>query len=481
MQNPLLGSNIALLLSVFSTLCYAQDQTGDKMVPPPAQFFHKVQARTIGLDQKLTGTSQKYLKHLSLIESRLLQKMHKVDTVSASHPTAADYLQWIASLQDSATKLPVTTHIYVAHLDTLQTTLLFFQDKQIKSEVLNKTKSQILATTKQLQHFQAHLDESSLITQYILQRTQQLTQYLGQFTKPPSDVTKEFNRFKATAFYYRKQLEELKNAINSPQKIEKVAISQLTKNTDYQQFIAQHSLLASLFQLPLGYGSNLSLQGLQTKDQVQKQLQQQVSAVGQNGQNAVNLQMQQAKSQISKMQNNLTKYGVGGQELDMPNFTPNQQKTRTFLKRLTYGASLQLSKSSNYFPVTGNFGLSVGYKINDKCTIGVRVSYNIGLGRDWGHMHFTNQGLGLGNFLDWRIKKTYYVTGGYELNYMSQFSNIAQLKDRNFWQPSALLGVEKKYKISSKLEGNIQILFDALYRQELPGGQMFKVRVGYGF
>jgi hypothetical protein len=82
--------------------------------------------------------------------------------------------------------------------------------------------------------------------------------------------------------------------------------------------------------------------------------------------------------------------------------------------------------------------------------------------------------------MDWRIKKSYYVMGGYEENYMTQFSSIAVLRSVA-WQRSALIGLERKYKISSKLQGNIQLLFDALYRQEIPQGQMIKIRVGYNF
>jgi hypothetical protein len=82
--------------------------------------------------------------------------------------------------------------------------------------------------------------------------------------------------------------------------------------------------------------------------------------------------------------------------------------------------------------------------------------------------------------MDWRIKKSYYVMGGYEENYMTQFSSIAALRSVA-WQRSALIGLERKYKISSKLQGNIQLLFDALYRQEIPQRQMIKIRVGYNF
>jgi len=44
-----------------------------------------------------------------------------------------------------------------------------------------------------------------------------------------------------------------------------------------------------------------------------------------------------------------------------------------------------------------------------------------------------------------------------------------------------LIGLERKYKISAKLQGNVQVLYDALYSQQIPRGQMIKVRVGYNF
>jgi hypothetical protein len=165
----------------------------------------------------------------------------------------------------------------------------------------------------------------------------------------------------------------------------------------------------------------------------------------------------------------------------MPNFKPNGQKTKTFLKRIVFGTSLQLSQSTAYFPSTAAIGLSIGYKINDNSTAGVGLTYDLGLGQDWGHMQLSNQGLGLQSFMDWKIKGTWYVSGGYELNHLSEFSSIPKFSDMSFWQPSALIGLEKKYKVSSKVQGNIQLLFDALYKQEQPQGQWFKFRIGYSF
>jgi hypothetical protein len=247
--------------------------------------------------------------------------------------------------------------------------------------------------------------------------------------------------------------------------------------------------LAGLFAAPPGGGGTapgslpLNLGNLQTRSQVQGFIQQQLAPGGQAATQAAQQQMQVAQGQLNSLQNQITKFGSGGGGSDMdlpPGFQPNTQKTKTFLKRLEYGANVQFAQSTYSFPATANVALSLGYKINDKSTIGVGLAYLAGMGTGWDHIQFSSQGIGFRSSMDWKIKKTYYVIGGFEENYMTQFSSIAFL--RNFaWQKSALFGLERKYKINSKLQGNVQILFDALYKQEIPQGQMIKFRVGYNF
>jgi len=44
-----------------------------------------------------------------------------------------------------------------------------------------------------------------------------------------------------------------------------------------------------------------------------------------------------------------------------------------------------------------------------------------------------------------------------------------------------LIGVTKQYRISSKLKGNVQLLWDFLSYQQVPRTQPLLFRVGYGF
>ena len=468
---------LALLILLYvNNLClFAQaQQTGDSATVRqiPARYYEQAANQAQSVDQALTQKTTQYLNKLSRLEAKILAKLHGSDSTKSASLPPANYSQLASQMSTPGTG--ATTVNYVPSLDTLQTTLKFLQ-------VQGGPASTALS---QVQQLQGSLNTSNLVQQYISERRQELANLLGSYTHLPPGVTQELTQYKETAYYYSQQVQQYKAMLNDPDKMEKLAVNILSRSAAYSQFLAKNSILASLFQLPAAYGSSASTQGLQTQSQIQQLMQQSGSLTGGVGGGptaAVQQQIQGAQSQLTGIQNSISQYGAGGNNLDMPNFKPNSQKTKTFLKRLEYGVNVQFAKSAYDFPATGNLGLSLGYKINDKSTIGVGTSYNMGLGTSWSFIQFTSQGVGLRSFMDWKIKKTYYVTGGYELNYMSQFSSITELQNRSAWQPSALIGLEKKYKISSKLQGNLQLLFDALYRQEIPAGQAIKFRVGYNF
>jgi hypothetical protein len=85
---------------------------------------------------------------------------------------------------------------------------------------------------------------------------------------------------------------------------------------------------------------------------------------------------------MNQLKDKILKFGSGSSDAAMPEgFKPNNQKNKNFLQRLEYGANIQSQKATNFFPVTSDLGLSVGYKLNDKSIIGIGASYKIGLGR----------------------------------------------------------------------------------------------------
>jgi hypothetical protein len=144
---------------------------------------------------------------------------------------------------------------------------------------------------------------------------------------------------------------------------------------------------------------------------------------------------------------------------------------------------MQTQRATSFFPVISDLGLSIGYKLNDKSVIGFGTSYKIGWGRGWNNIRITSQGIGLRSFIDWKLKGSFYISGGYEQNYKTAFSDFFQLRNKNAWQQSGLLGLSKTVPIKSKFfeKTKMQLLWDFLSYQQIPRTQPLVLRVGYSF
>jgi hypothetical protein len=200
---------------------------------------------------------------------------------------------------------------------------------------------------------------------------------------------------------------------------------------------------------------------------------------GAGGGNPMQSQLQAAQGQMDQLKDKINKLGGGNSDMAMPDgFKPNSQKTKSFLQRLEYGFNVQSQGSNNFLPSISDLALTVGYKINDKSTLGVGASYKLGWGRPFNDIHVSSEGVGLRSFLDIKAKGSIWITGGYELNYLQAFSKFDDLKKPDVWQRSGLLGLTKKYKIGKK-QGNMQLLWDFLSYSQVPKAQAIKFRVGY--
>jgi hypothetical protein len=292
--------------------------------------------------------------------------------------------------------------------------------------------------------------------------------------------------FNKEAYYYGQQLREYKDMLKDPDKMVQKGLTLLNKLPAFKQFMAQHSELASLFRLPDNYGTPQSLAGLQTRAQVQQQIQTQLASAGPNAQQYLQQNLQAAQAQLNQLKDKVSKLGGGGSDMDMPDFKPNNQKTKTFWQRLEYGTNFQSAKSNYFFPTTTDLGLSVGYKINDKSTIGVGASYKMGWGKDIRNISLSTQGMGLRSFLDMKIKGSFYASGGFEYNYqpgVPPADNNGTVIEANDWYKSGLVGLSKVISIKSKFfkKTKMQLFWDFLSYQQTPRTQPVKFRVGYNF
>src|SRR5436190_2243800 len=324
--------------------------------------------------------------------------------------------------------------------------------------------------------------EAKEIKQFLKERRQFLKEQLSKF-----GFVKELKQINKQVYYYSAQVKEYKEILNDPKKIEQKAIELLSKTKVFKDFMAKNSMLASLFRMP-GDPTDpnyvASLAGLQTRASVNNLIQQQISAGGPNAQQQFQNNLQQAQSQIQQLKDKVMQMGGGNSEDIMPEgFKPNDQKTKSFWKRMEIGTNFQTQRATNFFPVTSDIGLSVGYKLNDKSIIGIGASYKFGWGSGWDHMKISSQGAGLRSFIDWKIKGSFWISGGYEQNYKEAFKSIDQLQNYSAWQTSGLIGISKVVSVKSKIfkKTKVQLLWDFLSYQQVPRTQAILFRLNYNF
>jgi hypothetical protein len=269
--------------------------------------------------------------------------------------------------------------------------------------------------------------------------------------------------------------------LNDPDQLEKKALSLLNQLPAFQNFMKSNSQLAGLFNLPGNYGSPQGLVGLQTRDQVNSLIQSQVASGGAGGAAALQANLESAGSQLDSYKDKLSKLGSGSGDIDMPDFKPNEQKTKTFWKRLEYGTNFQTTRDNYYFPTVIDLGGSVGYKINNTSTVGIGGSYKIGCGNGFQHIALSSNGAGLRSYLDVKIKGSFSATGGLEYNYTTPIRSVQQLRQWNDWTKSGLIGVTKTVSVKSRVfkQTKVSLLWDVLSYSQIPKTQAVVFRVGY--
>lgn len=455
--------------SVHASNITLTDSTIQRTIELPKNYLSQVASKSRHVNDQIDKRTEKTLERFARQEKKMQAKLWKVDSVAAKN-IFTHSLDKLNSLKAGLkNKVPGNLSSDNAELDTLQNSLKFLSDSKGISGI---AKDKLGNATQSVQDLGGKLQQAEEVKSYIREHKQQLKEQLEQYT----GFTKDLQQMNKEAYYYSQQVNEYKSLLKDKKKAEAKAMAVLKKMPAYNEFLQKHSQLAGLFNLTAA--SNVqSLEGLQTRSQVDQILQQRIGSTP-AAQQAVSQQMDQARSRFNEFK---SKFPELDNAADMPAFKPDEMKTKSFLQRLEFGGNVQFQKSSRYFPTTSDIAAQVAYKFHKNGSVGLGISYKLGLGRGWDNISFSHQGVGLRSFVDWKLKGTFFVNGGFEENYMTAFSHVEQLTRWNGWQGSALLGISKKYKINAKLKGNVMILYDFLANRSQPPVSPVKLRIGYNF
>jgi hypothetical protein len=478
---------------LFPAIAWAQAQQIDSTNKPltvSPQLLNQVSDKTGSLNQQLSKETDKAIQRLQRREDRLRKKLFGLDSSKASslyaHNPDSAYTCLLQKFRTDSTKvLNSMGPEYLPYADSLKVGLAFLQ----KNPQLFGTNTPLPGTVQQslnnLTQLETKLQDADIIKQYVAARQTQYQAILAQYSNAPGSLNGLVQGYEKEAYYYAEQVREYRQALNDPDKIMKYALAVLNKVPAFSAFMQKNSFLSGIFGVPSNYGDADGMTGLQSRDQVLAMIQGKLGQGGSGGTSVASLQqsLQNASQDIGGLQNKLGNLGGGSEDMDMPNFKPNDQKTKTLWQRLEYGVNIQTTQGTLYFPSYTDFGLSIAYKLGHDNDIGVGASYKVGWGTGFDHIAFSSEGAGLRSFVDIKIKKSFSLTGGYELNYLTPFNYIADLKNLSNWSQSGLIGVSKKISLKSSVfkKTQLQLLWDFLSYEQIPKTQPIIFRIGYTF
>lgn len=471
-----------LLLFIILPVCalFAQpDSALLSLQSLPAGYLKNTEKKIAKYSHRISGKTEKTLSKLSRWEEKVQRLLQKANPAAAARLFANEQLTFrgmLAQYRAGQSIMQGYKASYDEYRDKLSTQLTFLDSNK---HLLSKKSQPELASAKQkVNELEAGEQKNEALQKMIRERKQQLineaVKYLGK--------NRQLQKINKETYYYVETLKNYRQLFNDRTKREEAAKKLLEKIPGFNDFMRKNSMLASLFKMPDNYGSPQSLAGLQTRASVNSLVQTRIAAAGPNAMAEVKQNLQAAQSELNKLKDKILKAGGNSSSEELPDFKPNTQKTKTFAQRLEYGFNVQFGKRNNLLPGTADLGLSIGYKINDKSLVGLGLGYKLGMG-SIEKIKFTHEGIGLRSFIDWKLKKQFFVTGGFEMNHNASFKDFDALKDFNAWQQSGLLGISKKISLKTKISKGtkLQLLYDFLHREHIPVSQPIIFRVGYQF
>jgi hypothetical protein len=459
-----------ILIALIGLPTQAQQQADTlKQVEINEKILSKLTEEASKMEQALNKGNTASLQKLKKKELKLRAKLWKKDSTLAKK-IFPDIEGQYQAIQNTKVNLTNIQGDYSAKLDSLTAGLNFLKGAQIKSS------PEIDAALSKYKNLQKKLKETEEIKKFLASRQKQLKSEFEKF-----GMVSQIKGFQKEIYYYAEKIKGFKKYWEEPSKIETELLLALKAVPEFSNFFAKHSIMGSIF--PVSPSSSFTGQGIQNRASVVSNI---ISRFGSQQQAVQNLSssLGAATEQLNILKNRpgILSTGSLGSDTDFEvpkGFKPNGQRNKTFFQRLEVGFNFQTQKNSSLFPATSDLGFSLGYKLNDNNSVGLGLAYKIGLGKNWDEIKFTSRGIGIRSFIDFKIKKSIYITGGYEKNYQSDFKSITQLQNVSGWQNSGLIGLSKKFSVSKKIKGDVKLLWDFLSYNQIPRTKPILFRIGY--
>lgn len=430
------------------------------------------------LNRRIEKQQQRWLEKLARKENKWLKTIKQKDSATFSQltqsPNRFDSIKKRLH-PDSLQIAKLTKGKINPSIDSLKKIERFLS--QQPNSITNKT-----IPTKEvakLNELQTQLNYRQYINSLIEQRNKELKNSSKKIPLPKG-LVKEM-------YYGSSKVKALNEIANEPSKTETKALEVLQGTDGFDKAIGLDDktgiqnansveelekmgyqtkrMLSS--QLQQKFGNNLGAIQQQMGNQV-KEFQQQL---GVNQLEKIKATKKEVQQNLSGLQQNIAQI----KRTENPSFKINPMRGLPFRKRLEQGFSWNTTRSTpdGARPALMDMAYTIAFKHTPKLLYGVGIGTSIGLGQDWSHIQFTIEGIGFRTFANWQWQYGIGAYTGYE--YMYGIVNLTKQKTTD--QPqlylntdhkneSIFLGITKSYKLNSKWNGQMQLLYDVWWKEK---------------
>ncbi|XZF15434.1 hypothetical protein ACTHGU_04800 [Chitinophagaceae bacterium MMS25-I14] len=425
--------------------------------------------------KRIQRQQERLVHKLQKKEHRLMRKLRRSDNATDS----AAYVR-LQSQQvnydsigkllhaDSATVLSKIGRRKNAVFDSLKGVQTFIQTNATKANLNSPALSSYSSEIAQLQQ---KTDYQNYINELITRHTNSLKNLTGNTGNIPglSGIEKE-------VFYGKAKMNTWKQVAEDPSKAEEKALEYLQGTPGFDQQLSQSTNPNSGMNGSMSADA-LEQMGYQTKSQLNKSLQQKFGGNLSQVQQQVSAQISDWQNKVTDAKNTATHLKSNISNLKSP-FNKNPMRGLPFWKRIEKSYNWQTTRATtDGTPAMLQLAGMAGYKQTPKLTYGIGIAADFGLGQDWNHIHLSFEGVGLRSFAKYDFIYGIGLYAGYERTYKravfnnssaapTELSNITSPHSTQYYNESALIGLAKSYKLNSKWNGAVQVLYDIWWREK---------------
>lgn len=461
------------LLFFYASITYSQKAENEPVNMKIERFSKSTIKKSVAFEKRIINRTDKSIKRYIKQEKKLKKQLSKIDSEAANviFDNSIDSLlclkKQLFEKKLNFTKPLENSRKYIPLLDTIKGAIKFLKLDSLENNFLVNKVSKISEVQDKLDGLESKLACSEQYSRYIKERKTQLEYLLSKY-KGKLNYDGVLKKWSKEYYYYSETIKNFEGVFNDPTKAQKELLAFLNHNPAFKDYIQKYGGLADIF-----FRSDpTNFEGLQTKAMVEQALSKKMGMFGKEGSEIILQKIALAQQTILKA---ASKYPALNNASEIPEFKPNSQRTKTFLERFEYGFDLQADRSSKLVPSSFTFGLSVGYKLNDKFITGLGTNFTLFYNTKPFKTNINKEDLGLRYYLEYAIGKGFNLRGGWERKLAYELAEGKSENIQPFFRDSALLGFSKTIAFSAKqsvikkqFKGRAILMYDFLAERHIP-------------